>query len=352
MLTYVKNHTYAQKNKLLLRTLRKQYKNPIFIKNLINQSGDFAKFDNKNFSIKEIRNGNINLTFLASNRSTKIVIKKYLPFAKSNPFLKVSTYSSSLAEKEASYMKFVFGKTKTRRTTVPVVYGYSQKENTLLTKYLSSSKSLFYDLNRSKPSGGAIGEFLRQIHEIKFVPGLRINERKKGTFESMVIEFAKKENLSSLYKNVSNWINEYEKAPKYLTHGDFSPKNILQNGTNINVIDFENMMYDDVSRDIGQFMGDMINSCIRQYFTFDLLRKNLELFLQTYKTTSPQIKGWHLLLERSRNFAGIVLIYRSLNLYPTSSKQDGEKLQKASYEIGKNLILSKDDLFDTISLFL
>ncbi|VVB68422.1 Methylthioribose kinase [Candidatus Norongarragalina meridionalis] len=340
----------VEKNKNHLQKLRTRYGDLSFVDRVLRSCADsLTGQEPLSSQIREIEDGNINLSFQVKTNVTDLFVKKYLPYVRANPQLKVIPFSGSLATKEARIINFLQEITPPdSRVRVPPLIGYSEKEGVLVTKFLEGYRPLFIGPHDTLvPVCGDIGSFLRYVHGVESIPGIEIKERIQGTFERITLRHSNRVRNIPLSDKIREWIDEHSTVKKTLIHGDFSPKNLLWDGKNVFLIDFQDVMYGDRSRDVGQFLGDLISTGIKRNLSTRTLERAWGAFWKNYAGESlPEAES---ILRRSKTMAGMVLIYRSLGLYDYGSTEDTKRFGQKCYKTGLRLILTDEPLSRTLA---
>jgi thiamine kinase-like enzyme len=84
------------------------------------------------------------------------------------------------------------------------------------------------------------------------------------------------------------------KAP---VHADFHHTNVLVDGTNIRLIDLDEMAFGDPCLDVGRFLASLRIPSLRTFGTINNLQNERELFLEEYLKTRPENTGTIRLFE-------------------------------------------------------
>jgi len=348
-LVFADDPLIAKENELYLRKIRKLYYDPVFVSSLLRSCKlSFPSEQLEVLKIEEIKEGSVNLCLSVKTNSTDLFIKRFLPFVRANPNLMVVSFSSELPKKEAEVMNFLQKTSDLEsKVKIPELIGYSEKNRILITKYMDGYKPLYdgpYDNLVSVCKD--IGSCLRKLHSIHEIP-VEISRRAHGTYERMVMNHSNRIGDLELLNKIQGWVDEDEKVMKTLIHGNFSPRNLIWDGRNVFLIDFQTVKYGDRARDAGEFLGDMIATHIKKSLSKEILINALDEFWKQY-TGQDYTPEKEVLFHRSRLMAGIVLMYRSLSLYDYGSVRDTQMFRQNCYKVGRDLILSETPLEEVL----
>ncbi len=340
----------ASRNNARLTSLRKTYSDKLFVERLMLSCSHGNPENQQVLGIAEIEDGNINLAFRIRCTSASFFLKHFLPFSKSNPGLNVASYKKNLGLKEAKIMELLSSYHE-NDVVIPLAFGYSLSPSMLLAQYLDGFEPLFFAEHGNLAGlSSTIGAYLRLFHGIPEIENLRLGSRSGGTFEFFARHYCQEAGHFQALARIDEWEKDYPLIKKVLTHGDFSPKNILAKGTRPALIDFQNVMYDDQARDIGQFLGDMVAAWIKRAIPLGFLIGSFESFWCSY-LNGGKFDGADFLTRRSQVLAGMVLLYRSLEPYPYLPKLHNPDFSRLSGVIGRDLILHDYSIANILSKY-
>jgi len=336
------NTSESEKNNRLLTIIRNEMKNPLWIKNILNNSKGFIDFINKNHStskftvevqnLDEIDKGAINLIFeynlLISFRKScqriSIICKRYLPFFKKNTGIKILEKTSVRGFSEYKFAQIFESRLKKfRKVSVIPIISYESEKNILIQSKIGDKYKICMDEDID-PSlhihiSSILGRAIATIHS-----RLDSSDRKlerpilRGNqlmFNSKYLSLFLKNDI--FQKEFKKFVECTKNNPRVLIHGDLSPKNVFVNEKGgVVLFDFEESNYDDPCVDISRWLGN--------YAVLSLYRRegkkyiqSIRAFINSYQQTIESSNTqWDVkkLLDFSIKYVGIFLIYRSETL--------------------------------------
>lgn len=206
-------------------------------------------------------------------------------------------------------------------------------------------RSILLDGNVDPELGETAGRILGTIHASTSRDSLPATFADKTVFDQLRIDpFYRRvaERCPDVANALKSLIDDLLKNAWCLTHGDFSPKNLLLHGDGFTLVDYETAHLGEPSFDVGFFLSHLFLKAIMQPQAFTLFGPLLNGFWRGYQDAYP-FKPFEYVIGNSIAHLGACLLARVDGTSPAPYLKD-ERKRESARRIGRRILLER--LFD------